>query len=71
MTTHVPPPVVAKRLLGFDAGPQNQTFYACIAHVPLLEKGDVSCFHRLKDRPVISVDGDEREDNDCYFCREG
>lgn len=58
------------RLMGFCAGPQNHTFVACEAHRPELERGDVSCFWRLKDEPVRAVDLDD-EDARCYFCQEG
>ena len=63
--------VVAARTLGFCAGPQDHTFYACAEHRPTLEKGDVSCFLQLKNQPMRDVTEDEAETYDCYFCREG
>lgn len=57
-----------KREMAFCAGPEHHTFYACEEHRPLLEKGDVSCFLRLKDKHVEPAENDEDE---CWFCREG
>jgi hypothetical protein len=60
---------VCSRLLGFDAGPQNETFYACEAHRSRLAAGDVSCFHALKDHPIEEMDTESEVE--CDFCREG
>jgi len=67
-------PVVAKRRMQFEAGPETTVFYACAAHRSILERGDVSCFLRLRDEPVVDVSPEEADDPDSYpcdFCREG
>ncbi len=67
-----PAEVTAVRLLGFCAGPHDLDFYACAEHAPLLETNEpTNCFVALKNHPVRAVDEDERESEDCWFCREG
>ena len=63
--------VVAARLMGFCAGPQDHEFFACEEHRALLDKGEVTCFMRLKGHEVREVSSDEAEDQICHFCREG
>ena len=62
---------IVKRLLGFEAGPQNHTFYACEEHRGELERGDVMCFFALKNHPVETLSEDEQDSFDCDLCREG
>lgn len=62
-------PAVVALKMGFRAGPENHTFYACEEHRAELERGDVSLFFLLKDEEPQPVDPEFEEQ--CYFCLEG
>lgn len=53
----------------FEAGPETHTFYACAAHREKLERGDVMCFLKIRNKAVETVDFND--EIGCDFCREG
>jgi hypothetical protein len=64
---------MCKRLLGFCAGPESHTFYACVAHRVSLDNADVLCFEYVyKDEPTKDLSPEEiGDDIECDLCREG
>lgn len=58
------------RKMGFRAGPQDHTFYACDEHRKQLDDGDVMNFFVLVTEPVKELPADDDE-TECDFCREG
>ena len=61
------------RRLGFCAGPESHTFYACETHRRNLNTADVMCFEYVyKDEPTKELSPEEFEDDiECDLCREG
>jgi hypothetical protein len=64
---------VCKRLLHFEAGPEDHTFYACEEHRRHLgPPADVTCFFGTAAHLVEELNEDEKADGtECDFCREG
>lgn len=60
---------IVSRRMQFTAGPQTHTFYACEEHREALDRGDVSCFLRIRGVEVIAEDPED--ELACDFCREG
>jgi hypothetical protein len=64
-------PAIWKRVLQFRAGPESHTFYACDAHRPELERGDLHS-GLFFGRPADAVEAVDPEDEiACDLCREG
>ena len=55
-----------RRLFGFDAGPENHTFYLCEKH----KDNTPMCFHPILDRTAL-LDEELEDDIQCDLCREG
>lgn len=59
---------ICSRVMQFEAGPNQTTFYACAEHRAKLEKGDVLCFFAYVRDQVQDVKPED--EIPCDFCRE-
>jgi hypothetical protein len=59
-----------KRVLQFEAGPNEHTFYACVDHkLGLTDHNEMpNCFFGLDKDKIDFVDEDD--EIDCWFCQE-